>query len=239
MKKLSNDRLESFNTDYVHSHVGWDRMGKIIESNFPVGNFTFLDVGGGSGVFADSLLEMFPKAHGTVMDNAGYLLNINRRHERKTLIECSVESMSDHFNGIKFDLIIFNWVLHHFVENTYNGTLNSISNALISAKQLLSKEGVILILENCYIPYYNELLPSKIIYYALSSSFLSHVTKLLGANTSGTGVCYLSKNIWCSMLNDVGMKVIKCERTRSLNTKLFERLFCLIKGIDVVYLVSR
>jgi hypothetical protein len=67
---------------------------------------------------------------------------------------------------------------------------------------------------------------------------LSFVTKWLGANTSGTGVCYLSENLWCSMLEDVGLNVKICERTNSLNTNHLKNFFCLIKGIDVVHIVA-
>lgn len=239
MKKLSDDRIESFNVDYVKNHVGWERMENMIEKNFPIGDFSFLDVGGGNGAFADRLLETFPKAHGTVIDNARYLLNKNSHHERKILVECSVENMYNHFNGDKFDLIVFNWVLHHFVENSYRGSINSISNALKSGKQLLSQNGLISILENSYLPYCIESLPSKIIYHSLSSRALSFVTKWLGANTSGTGVCYLSENLWRSMLENVGLSVLTCERTSSLKTNQLKKIFCLIKGIDVVlYIVA-
>jgi ubiquinone/menaquinone biosynthesis C-methylase UbiE len=70
-------------------------MENSIESNFPSGDFSFLDVGGGNGTFADRLLETYQKAQGTVIDNVKYLLHQNFYHKRKSwsnaqLKKCSI-----------------------------------------------------------------------------------------------------------------------------------------------------
>ena len=239
MKRLSDEQLATFDTDFVKYHVGWEKIINSLKIKFPSGVFSFLDVGGGNGVFADRLLTAFPKSHGAVLDNARYLLDKNIDNERKSLIECSVENMCYHFNDERFDLIFFNWVLHHFVENSYKGSINTISNALQSGKQLLSANGLISIIENCYLPFWTESLPSKIIYHSLSSKSLSFVTKQLGANTSGTGVCYLSESLWCSMLEDASLKVMACESMGSLRTNLLKKIVCQIKGIKVVHILAR
>lgn len=179
--------------------------------------------------FADHILEIFLKAHGTVMENARYQLDQNKRHDRKTLVESSVDNLGNHFKNSKFDLIFFHWVLHHFVENTYRGSISTISNALKSARQLFSQNGLISILENSYQSYFIDSLPSRM---------LTLGTQLLGANTAGTGVCYLSEKLWRTMLGDAGLRVEKCEVTSPLKISRLKKLLYLTKEINVVHIVA-
>lgn len=238
MKELSDDRLANFDTDYIENLVGWGKMEKVITTLFPDGRFSFLDVGGGNGTFADKLLARFPKAYGTVLDNAKFLLDKNSYHNRKKLIESSVERMTHHLDGSEFDLIVFNWALHHFVDDSYKKTIKSISNALRSSNQLLAENGLISVLENAYLPYFFEIWPSRIIYYSLSSKLLSFATKRLGVNTYGTGICYLSEKLWCSMIEDAGLKILNCEIMNSYELDAFKKVTCLIKGIDVINIIA-
>lgn len=239
MKKLSDERLEHFNIDNVQKYVGWKTINAMISSHFPNGDFSFLDVGGGNGAFADHILATFPLARGTVVENAGYQLDQNQSHARKTLVESSVADLDAHFQDEKFDLIFFHWVLHHFVENTYTGSIHTISNALKSAKQLLVPKGIISILENAYQPYFIESLPSRIIFHTLSSRVLSSVMHVLGANSAGTGVCYLSEKLWRRMLEDAGLTIEKCERTSSLKISRLKKLSSLAREINVVHIIAR
>ena len=95
VKKLTNEQIESFDVDYVQNHVGWDKIESFINKYFPDKSFTFLDIGGGNGVFADRILETYNKAEGIIIDNSKYILSKNKPNSRKTIIECSVENIHD------------------------------------------------------------------------------------------------------------------------------------------------
>ena len=73
MKKLDDSQVESFDTDYV-TGARWETVKARVDRDFPGGDFRFLDLGGGNGVFTDCLLEAYPKAQGTVLDNSELLL---------------------------------------------------------------------------------------------------------------------------------------------------------------------
>ncbi|MDF1514844.1 MAG: class I SAM-dependent methyltransferase [Anaerolineae bacterium] len=238
MKKLSEDRLDHFNVDNVEKYVGWDTIESMIRNQFLSSSFCFLDIGGGNGAFADRILEIFPASQGTVIDNAHYQLDLNSPHPRKSTLQCSVNNMTQVLGSDRFDLIFYHWVLHHFVEKTYRESLVTISNALSSGRQLLSNRGVISILENCYKPVLSKALPSKIIYHTTSSKLLAAVMRLVGVNSAGTGICYLSISLWLSMLKKNGFSIEKCERMRPLQTSQLKSWLVLSKGIDIVHFVG-
>ncbi|NJO57968.1 MAG: class I SAM-dependent methyltransferase [Richelia sp. RM2_1_2] len=82
MKQLEDSQLETFDTEYVNDKR-WQIIKEQIERDFPEGDFTFLDVGGGNGLFADRLLSNYPKSRGTVLDNSELLLSKNKSNSRK------------------------------------------------------------------------------------------------------------------------------------------------------------
>ena len=104
------------------------------------------------------------------------------------------------------------------------------------AKDLDSGD-LVSILENCYISYMGESLPSKIIFNILSSKLIIPVAGIIGANTAGVGVCYLSENLWHSLLNQEGLQVMKSSPTSSLKIHFLQRIFCLIKRIDIIHII--
>lgn len=59
MKQLEDSQLETFDTEYVNNKR-WAIVKEKIDKDFPDGNFTFLDIGGGNGKFADRLLKAYP-----------------------------------------------------------------------------------------------------------------------------------------------------------------------------------
>src|SRR5258706_3977835 len=119
IKKLDDSQVESFDTEYV-KEGRWDTIRAHIDKDFPGGEFTFLDVGGGSGNFADRLLAQYPKSVGTIIDNAEVLLEKNRPNERKPLIWDSVENLRQ--MSMRYDMVCVHWLLHHLVSDSYAQT---------------------------------------------------------------------------------------------------------------------
>lgn len=240
VKRLSDEQVESFDGDFLEYHGGWDRVVRSIDACFPSGQFEFLDIGGGNGVFADRVLKKYKDSVGTVMDNSALILNRNSVHPRKTLRECSAEDIGQVFHGKKYDIVFFNWILHHLVTSSYRGTVKTIAGCLEAARELLSSRGRISIFENCYNSYSLERVPSRIIYHALSSQVLAAYTRRFGANTAGVGVCYLSEKLWGRTLADSGLKIESRERTADLNVSRLWKLCCHVRGISIVhFLCSR
>jgi O-methyltransferase domain len=206
MKQLEDSQLEIFNTEHVNDRL-WKIIQAQIDKDFPNGDFNFLDVGGGNGVFADRLLEYYPNAKGTVLDNAQVLLDKNQINPRKTIICDSVENL----NSIKtkYDLICFNWLLHHLIGNSYSETRKNMSTAINAVIPLLTPHGKVSIFENMYNGLAINGLPSQIIFTLTSSKAISGLIKKMGANTAGVGVCFLSQKQWIETINKTGLKLLK------------------------------
>ncbi len=204
IKKLDEQQLQDFNQEYVDDSR-WGTIQTLIEKKFAGQKFCFLDIGGGNGMFSDRILESFPQAIGTVVDNANLLLELNKPNPRKTLIFGSVESLNTTFSNRKFDLIFFNWALHHFVNHSYEKTRKTQHNALVDAQNLLSDNGYISIFENMYDGIIFKNLPGRLIFYLTSSKTLAPLMSKMGANTAGCGVCFLSQAQWKDTTTEAGL----------------------------------
>jgi len=206
LKKLDDVQVEAFDTEYVNGSR-WEVVKSRIDRDFPDGEFSFLDIGGGNGKFADRLLEQYPKAKGTVLDNSKILLERNQTDVRKTLLCDSVENL--YKINKKYDLICVHWLLHHIVSESYFKSRSSQQLTLHAIRGLLTSSGRVSVFENIYSGWLIENLPGRIIYQLTSNKAIANITRKLGANTAGVGVCFLSRKQWFSTINSSGMKVLE------------------------------
>jgi Methyltransferase domain len=206
MKQLEDSQLETFDTEYV-DEKRWKIIKEQIDKDFPGGDFSFLDVGGGNGVFADRLLKYYPKSKGTVLDNSQLLLNKNVADSRKTIICDSVENLNK--LETKYDLICFNWLLHHLIGNSYLDTRKNMYTAIDTIVPLLTDRGRVSIFENMYNGLFIDGLPSLLIFTLTSSKAIAGFIKKMGANTAGVGVCFLSQKQWTKVLDQTNLKLLK------------------------------
>lgn len=205
MEQLSNEQLEAFDTEYVNDSM-WVPIKRCIDRDFPDGIFTFLDVGGGNGVFADRVLDAYPKAIGVVLDNSQLLLSRNKLIPRKRIICGDVENL-EILGEQKYDVIFFNWLLHHLVSRTYSQSRENINHTLHASIALLTKRGRVSIYENMYNGVVIDGLPSRIIYHLTTAKTISRLIKKCGANTAGVGVCFLSYEQWCFSIKRAGLRI--------------------------------
>jgi hypothetical protein len=205
MKKLEDAQVEAFDTEYVDD-VRWQAIKSGIDQSFPSGEFTFIDVGGGNGKFADRVLSEYPNAKGTVLDSSEVLISRNQASERKTLIIDSVENLG-HIDA-SYDIIFLHWLLHHVVSDSYAHTRRNQTWTLNTAREHLNTGGLVSVFENCYDGLLIDNLPGLIIYLLTSCRALSGITRKLGANTAGVGVCFLSKKEWLSSFHEAGLEVL-------------------------------
>jgi hypothetical protein len=205
LRKLSDEQVEAFDREYVDANR-LRRVCSRIEADFTDGEFSFLDIGGGNGRFADQLLGRFPRAHGTVLDNSETLLARNKPDPRKSLVSGSADELS----GIRgpFDLISMHWLLHHLVGDSYRATRLNQRNALASLAPLLSHRGRISVFENDYVGWLPDPYPTWAIYSFTASRMLTPLARVLGANTAGIGVCFDSEAGWRRTFDAAGLELI-------------------------------
>src|SRR5690606_9089556 len=133
-------------------------------------------------------------AKGAVLDNSRLLLDRNKPNPRKTLIEESAENLEQ--LGGRYDLVFFNWVLHHLVGDGYGKSVHHVDQTLRKAVALLTPNGHISIFENMYNGLVVDNAPSHIIFNLTSAKAIAPIIRRLGANTARLGVCFHSKLRW-------------------------------------------
>lgn len=231
-KKLADDQVENFDTEYVNNKM-WESLKKKINNEFGSKSFRFLDIGGGNGLFSDRVLEIFPNSTCLLIDNSEVLLSRNKVSNRKTLLNISIEDISDILINQKFNLVCLNLVLHHLVGNDYKGTIINIQKTLKIAKDHLCSDGIISIYENLYDGYIIDNSPSHIIFNLTSCTLIAPLIRKLGANTAGCGVCFLSKKKWFDVLSGTGLTSIDVEEYTAKKFSLFKKVFLNLRLVRV------
>lgn len=195
LRTLDADQLERFN----HHLQSPETEGNVIahlRARYGDAPFTFVDVGGGAGSFSDVLLGAFPNAQGIVLDNAEYLLAKNQPHPRKKTLHASITEITQHLAAASVDVICVNLVLHHLVAGSYVASRAMQHRAIADLVTLLKPAGCLSIIEQGFNGIAIHNLPGWMIYQATASQALKAITKRLGANTAGVGVCFLSDATW-------------------------------------------
>ena len=204
LRTLSDFQAATFDHDYV-TDAGFRHIAEQIRSSFS-GEFSFLDVGGGKGFFADHILSEFPQSSGVVVDISRLLLGQNVPHARKRLLLGSGTELRTLFHE-KFDLVFFNFALHHFVGCSYRSTRNMQRASLLDAASILSPRGRIGVAEITYNGLLAHNAPGFIVYHATASKTLEPLVRRFGANTAGCGVCFLSDKAWRSQFSSCGLAI--------------------------------
>lgn len=233
VRQLGDDSLKSFDRELVEPYM-WDQLKLWVPRTFGDREFRFLDVGGGNGMFADSLLKMFPNAQGTVLDNGEVLLRQNRPHPRKTTVLESATRLVERLGRGRYDLVSMNWLLHHLVTETYAGTRALQSRVLREAAGLLSPGGRVLVMENLYEGTVFRTFPGRLVYELTSSRVLAPVTRRLGANTAGCGLCCLHHTQWQRTFKRCGLGISDVLISRPWKLSLLRRTVLLLGTIRSV-----
>jgi hypothetical protein len=207
MTQLSDDQLRAFDTEYVTEPL-WVPVKRCIDRDFPDGRFTFLDIGGGNGLFADRVLANYPGASGAVLDSSEFLLERNRPHPRKRVVLDRVENLAGG-GAEKYDLVFLNWVLHHLVVGaSYSRTRQHMCAVLTSIMSILTDRGRVSVYENMYNGLLLDGAPGWMVHHLTASQAMAKWTRRYGANTAGVGVCFQSYRQWCSIVERAGFSVL-------------------------------
>jgi ubiquinone/menaquinone biosynthesis C-methylase UbiE len=205
-RMLDDDQLRTFDTEHICDRE-WQTIKPVFDKSFAGRNFSFLDVGGGNGTFADMLLDAYPKARGVVLDSGEVLLRENKPNLRKETLLARAEDLDELFATRKFDLILFNWILHHLVLDSYEKTVELQRAVIAKATRLLNRGGAISVLENLYEGAIVDGVPSRLIFELTSSKMLEPLVRRLGANTARCGVCFRSRKAWQEDAERAGLAV--------------------------------
>lgn len=201
---LADQQTEAFDVEYVIPQL-WALIEPHLNARLGRPS-RFLDVGGGNGVFTDRVLDAFPQSNGVIVEPSQTLRERNAPRPNKTLVPGTFQSaVLD--PGQRFDVIFFNWVLHHFVGDSYAKTQALQLAGLRRARDLLTVDGCVVVFENYYPGLLIDDLPSWIIYTLTASRLLKRVSQRLGANTAGVGVCFHSRNAWLAKVTAAGLVV--------------------------------
>jgi SAM-dependent methyltransferase len=205
VRLLEQEQTEAFDTEYVDDNL-FTMVTKNIERHFHrEDSIPMMDVGGGNGRFSDKILNHYPNVDITILEPESTLLEKNAYHKNKTLYSNTFQNFPE--DKSDFGIIEFNWVLHHFVSHSYASTYDLQLKSLEKAYKLLKPGGIVVIFENFYEGFFNDDMPGNVVYHLTSSSALKNITKRLGANTAGVGVCFHSQKEWTKMLNAAGFEI--------------------------------
>ncbi|MFV0306517.1 MAG: class I SAM-dependent methyltransferase [Desertimonas sp.] len=186
--------------------------------------FSFLDLGGGHGAFADRVLAAFPDASAVGGDTGTPLRDRNRPHPNKTVREIDATRLAD-AEVDRQDVVFLNWVLHHLVvTGDYHRTRQTIVRALTDVRWRLRPGGRVSVYENLYEGPLGVNLPGRLIFGLTSMRVLAPLTGRLGANTAGVGVCFHSERAWRKIFEDAGYEVVVATPRRPWSVAWWKRL---------------
>lgn len=233
-KNLRDSQIKNFDTQQISPEFWQILVGWLKNYDCYNKEWNFLDIGGGNGVFCDTLLQEFPNARCTLVDNSDYLLNRNTPNPRKKLISQSAINIESCLSD-KYDVIFLNWFLHHFVSATYTKSKIMQIKILSMLHSFLSIGGRVIIAENLPYGMINDNICTRLIYSATSSQLLAPITQRLGANTAGVGICYQSERQWFETIEACGFTVEDFCAAGEWNYRNFVALILMIKSMRQGY----
>ncbi|WP_341663831.1 class I SAM-dependent methyltransferase [Vibrio sp.] len=205
IRLLDPRQVANFDVEYIDRSL-FRLVRSVIDQNihYPY-HAHFLDVGGGNGLYADKLIAQYPGCCVDIVEPDSDMHAKNKPNKHKVLIN----GVYQQFEGTQdYDMIQFNWVLHHFIAPSYAETHALQLQGLKTAYDMLGTEGIVIIFENFYEGKEHSNAPGKLIYRLTSSKLLKPLTSRLGANTAGVGVCFNSELHWREQLIKAGFNSV-------------------------------
>lgn len=193
------------------SKSDFDFLNFIINGNQ---NATLLDVGGANGHFVSLVHQSCPNIKLTVLDPSKILLNeINNPEINKV-----VGKLPDDVPiNSKFDYIHVRTVFHHITGNTVGKSKELVKKSIISLKNLLNEDGVMLITEVYYEGYLIPKLPSYLIFYLLKLQNKLNIKIPYKDFILGLDVYFYTRDELIKILEECGLKILDIKSHKRSN----------------------
>lgn len=201
----------------------------MIDLNIFHDKIRILDVGGGSGYSTKAVCAYLTgkghKVEAYVIDTTRYE-SWDEFNDEISFCQGSVENIDDYFGELRFDLIFCNRVFHHFVTNTYLGTLLVIKTCMNKLQHQLSSQGKLCIMDYFYDGFLADGFPSWMIYQCTSqqNKLLVHLFRILGSKSAGSGVCFQSERMWRKLIDECGLNIVAFERGGRFKISIIKRI---------------
>ncbi len=232
--KINEDQRDAYEcVDLNNSNLLLKRYMHLLPLSTFNHKITILDVGGASGYFTKAVCDYLRNNNfevtAYVLDTMRYSNWDNNFDDDIVFCEGSVEHVDTYGWGKKFDLIFCNKVFHHFVTETYQGTINMIEACMNKLQRQLRKKGMLCILDYFYNGLIIDSFPSWMIYQCTSQRnlVLMKLFKKMGAKSAGNGVCFQSEKMWCELIRRCQMEVKVMDKGPVFPMKVIKQIFFL------------
>ena len=133
-----------------------------------------------------------------------------------TFVCDSVDNLKELFKGDTFDLIFANRVFHHFVQSSWQKSLNSMDQYMADIRYLLKKDGLFCVMDHFYDGIIFDSISSFLVYTftSIKTPFITKLVKRMGAESAGVGTCFLSERMWKTKLIRSGFNIVHIEKTK-------------------------
>lgn len=165
-----------------------------------------LDIGGGCGTFAKTIVENTSlDINIDILDPSKLALDNFDKSEKTNLIPQYFNSFE---SNKKYDFIILKTVLHHIIGIDENTTLKLQEEFITKAVSMLNDDGVLFVEENFYEGWLKTDITGKLIFFWTKLKIIESVIRFLGANTAGEGVRFRSRDNWRKIFNSHDLMVV-------------------------------
>jgi SAM-dependent methyltransferase len=233
---LSEVQNATFDTEF-HSPKELAAKLKVLRAHFGDRPVRLLDIGGGNGVFTDSLFAEFPGWTSTIIDVSELLLHANKPHPSKRVIHGSLFDIDTLLPYAQFDCICINWVFHHLVGSDYASSIRNITHAIDLLSRRLAPGGLMCIGENRYDPVIGHNISARLIF-EITAVRTPWIARLVGkhANTAGVGVCFQSEAAWRHLFAKAGLReAYPVFHYKPFNIKGIKKVALLLKEASQVH----
>jgi SAM-dependent methyltransferase len=169
--------------------------------------FSFLDIGGGNGFFAKTVLEANPMSTVTVIDPSKNLLN---EITDKRIIKILGNIPYDFPSEDKYDYIHLKEVIHHITGNTIKETRELLKTSLSLIKGHLNPNGYLMIHDLFYDGYIYPPITRFLIFYFLILQNKLRVKIPIKEFLMDLNVCFYTRQELKSLLLESGFVIVDC-----------------------------
>jgi ubiquinone/menaquinone biosynthesis C-methylase UbiE len=191
-----------------------------------------LDIGGGSGYFSVALYEYFKGKNCEiyVIDPMRYD-TWSKFSEKVKFVQGTADDLSKIFNVGFFDIIFAKYVFHHFIKDTWEKTIVGMKSIIKQIQSIMKKNACFCIVDQFYNGLLGDTSASKMIYRFTKCQipFLVKIFRKMGAESAGTGVCFLSKKMFLKLFHYAGFEIETLSEPLPTKMKWYRHIGLLLK----------